>query len=132
MWCGKQILRIKENQIYELNRKVERLEADLKWAKDELKTTRDAYTSLARQAPVVIDWNSFEVFSVERMHTQKDGRECLPYTVVGYWKTVNDNGQLVRKTGEWLYQVDEIGHMKIAQDFKDYLDRAYEYQEKKK
>lgn len=76
----------------------------------------------ARSAPVIIDWDNVDVFSVERMHT-RNNLECMPYTVIGYWKNVNENGIMVKKTGEWIYQVNDVGHHKIAEEFKEYIDK---------
>jgi len=120
MFCGKQILKMKNDEIYALKRKVDDLTVDLKWARSELESTRKAYAADARSAPVIIDWDNVDVFSVERMHT-RNNLECMPYTVIGYWKNVNENGIMVKKTGEWIYQVNDVGHHKIAEEFKEYI-----------
>lgn len=122
MWCGKQILHMKNNEIYALKEKIASLHMDLRAARDDLEATKKAYTNEARMAPVVIDWDNFEVFSVERMH-MRDGKECLPYTVLGYWKNVNDNGVMVRKTGEWIYQINDVNHRMLVEQFKAHLEK---------
>lgn len=122
MWCGKQILKIKNSEIATLKNEIELLKIDLKWAKEEAKQWKELEANLARSAPVVIDWDSIEVFSVERMHI-RDRQPCVPYTVIGYWKNVNENGIMIRKVGEWQYQIDDANHRILAEQFKNHLDK---------
>ena len=79
---------------------------------------KDATIEAQEQIPVIsqtgiemfaFDWIAAKAFSIERIHGN---------TVIGY---INAEG----KNGEWNFACDEAAHMKLVEEFREYVKVKY-------
>lgn len=101
----------------DLKSKIALLEGKLKWYEEYNKVLEDS----ARSAPIGIDFQKLNVFSVERNINQ----DKLPFTIVGYLieTPYKDDSGMVRYTKqvkEWFYHCDDERHQQLVKEFEEH------------
>ena len=64
------------------------------------------------------DWEAVGAFSIERNMKEQEG-ELIAYTVIGYQRSINDDGNIC--TGEWMFLCSQEEHNRLAKEFQAYL-----------
>lgn len=97
--------------------------ADLEAQVKQWEKYRDDLINLQRNDPVILDFNSLHVFSIER--TWK--KEEYPVTVVGYWRDYTEckDGVTItgKKLGEWYLNISDERHAEVVADYKAWLSK---------
>ena len=120
MWISKKYVRDLEQQLNkyqtgenqrqnDLDRE-ERLKAEAEFKRQE---------ELQRNAPVSVDWNKMNAFSIERIHNHK-GSETTT-TNIGYFLTTSNGAQLVK---EWVFYCSLERHEELVKQFNEQKIKA--------
>ncbi len=119
MWISKKYVRELERQLNEyqtgenqrqndLDRE-ERLKAEAEFKRQE---------ELQRNAPVSIDWNKMDAFSVERIWNHNGNG---PTTNIGYYITNSDGNKVVK---EWVLYCSLERHEELVKQFNEQKIKA--------
>jgi enterochelin esterase-like enzyme len=104
-------------QIEDLETRINELEAEVeRRIKNDEDRLLQMYKNSASQ-PVAIDFDSLNVFSIERVvKLNIQGTHLQPATIVGYHNTTTTD-----RNGEWYLYCSDEEHAKLVEDFKKYL-----------
>ena len=111
-----------KSKIAELERKVESQATTFSNLKQEcarlerLKEEQKQVKSAHRGAPLAVDFDSMDAFSVERIN--KNG---VDITVIGYWAP----GETEKQVAEWTLNCNDTIHAELVKQFETYIATKY-------